>query len=70
MKSINQRIMKKKALSLKTLKVDSFVTSMESKDVDTVKGGFVHTCPIDDPDFYTTPCNCNTSIGQICYDIR
>lgn len=59
----------KKSLNLKDFKVKSFVTSMDKETEQTVKGG-MHTCPINLPEFRTTPCNCNTSIGQICYDPR
>ena len=57
-------------LNLADLKVESFVTKMEKKTSQTAKGGVPHTCPIPDPEFWTTPCNCNTSVGQICYQIR
>lgn len=62
--------MKKKSLNLKALKIESFVTSLENNEELTVKGGAMHTCPIPDPEFVTTPCNCNTSFGQICHQIR
>ena len=62
--------MKKKSLNLESLKIESFVTSLEKDGELTVKGGYNHTCPIPDPEFATTPCNCNTSHGQICNDPR
>jgi len=57
-------------LNLTDLKVNSFITKMKKETAQTAKGGWHHTCPINDPEFYTTPCNCNTSVGQICYDLR
>lgn len=38
--------MKTKKLNLKDLKVDSFVTSLEIKDAQTVKGGATPTAPV------------------------
>jgi len=62
--------MEKSKLNLDNLKVESFVTTMANGKDNTVKGGTGHTCPIPYPEFHTTPCNCNTSFGQICYDPR
>ncbi len=64
--------MKKKSLNLNALKIESFVTSLESNKEETlkVKGG-MHTCPINDPEFRTTPCNCGTSVAHTpCNDLR
>ncbi len=64
--------MKNKDLNLNSLKIESFVTSLEDKKLNTNKvvGGAMHTCPIPDPEFVTTPCNCGTSVGRICHDVR
>lgn len=64
--------MKKNSLNLNALKIESFVTSEEEKNLDTKKviGGVPHTCPIPEPEFYTTPCNCNTSVNQRCVHPR
>lgn len=66
--------MKNKPLNLKALKIDSFVTSLDLGNEETLKakGGFMHTCPIPYPEFATTPCNCNTSHGLPagCYQPR
>lgn len=64
--------MKKNSLNLNALKIESFITSVEGKELDTKKviGGFMHTCPLPDPEFRTTPCNCGTSVGQICHEPR
>jgi len=68
--------MKKKSLNLSVLKIDSFVTSTELSREETLKAkGGMHTCPINDPEFVTTPCNCGTSHfgprnGGGCVQIR